>query len=79
MKRRILVIEDDAAVRTTLLELAALIRCSTDPDPECIADLHQPQERRSRQPLDQMPRPPSPGHQPLGRARWSGHRPRGAG
>ena len=29
-----------AAVRTPPLGVAALVRCSTNPDPECIADLH---------------------------------------
>jgi hypothetical protein len=39
-RHELLLISRAAAVRTTLLEVAALIRCSTDPDPECIADLH---------------------------------------
>jgi hypothetical protein len=39
-RHELLLISRAAAVRPALLEVAALVRCSTDPDPECIADLH---------------------------------------
>jgi hypothetical protein len=35
----LMLISRAAAARTALLEVAALVRCSTNPDPECIADL----------------------------------------
>jgi hypothetical protein len=39
-RHELLLISRAAAVRTSLLEIAALVRCSADPDPNCIADLH---------------------------------------
>jgi hypothetical protein len=39
-RHELLLISRAAAVRTELLEAAALVRSSNDPDPECIADLH---------------------------------------
>ena len=39
-RHELLLIPRAAAVRIELLEIAALIRCSPDPDPNCIADLY---------------------------------------
>lgn len=40
-RHELLLIPRAAAVRTALLEVATLVRCSTDPDGECIADLYR--------------------------------------
>jgi hypothetical protein len=39
-RHELLLISRAAAVRTALLEVAALVRCSPAPDPDCIAELH---------------------------------------
>jgi hypothetical protein len=39
-RHELLLISRAAAARTALLEVAALVRCSTDPSPECMAELH---------------------------------------
>jgi hypothetical protein len=36
-----LVISRASPVRRELLEVAALVRCSSDPDPACLAELHE--------------------------------------
>jgi hypothetical protein len=49
--REVLLISRAAAVRSALLEVAALVRCSADLDPECIADLHTADQRLRQLPL----------------------------
>jgi hypothetical protein len=39
-RHELLLVSRAAAVRAALLEVAALVRCSPDPDPDCIAELH---------------------------------------
>jgi hypothetical protein len=40
-RNEILLVSRAAAVRIALLQVAALVRCCTDPDPECITELHR--------------------------------------
>jgi hypothetical protein len=39
-RNELLLVSRAAAVRVALLQVAALVRCSTNPDPECITELH---------------------------------------
>jgi hypothetical protein len=40
-RHELILLSRAALVRTELLEIAALLRRSTEPDPECIAELHR--------------------------------------